>query len=121
MPADDHEMVLPCASVIVIIVLLNEAFTWATPDTMFLRSRRRTRCASLAMSFRSFWRARDARRWGWRWSGRRERWPKERGPPGPQDREPGSQPLVKSGPEARAPGRASLKARGPVNWIPFPA
>jgi hypothetical protein len=28
---------------------LNEAFTCATPDTMFLRSRRRTRVASLAM------------------------------------------------------------------------
>jgi hypothetical protein len=26
-PADDQEMVLPCASVIVIMVLLNEAFT----------------------------------------------------------------------------------------------
>src|SRR3954469_11633643 len=42
-------MVLPCASVIVIIVLLNEALTCATPETMFLRSRRRTRVASLAM------------------------------------------------------------------------
>src|SRR6202171_5085760 len=34
-------MVLPCASVIV--VLLKLAFTCATPETMFLRSRRRTR------------------------------------------------------------------------------
>src|SRR5690349_2513434 len=42
-------MVLPCASVMVIMVLLNEAFTCATPETMFLRSRRRTRVASLAI------------------------------------------------------------------------
>src|SRR5579863_7806193 len=48
-PAEDHEMALPCASVMVIIVLLNEEFTWATPDTMFLRSRRRTRVASFAI------------------------------------------------------------------------
>src|SRR5687767_3305523 len=40
-------MVLPCASVMVIMVLLNDAFTCATPDAMFLRSRRRTRVASL--------------------------------------------------------------------------
>src|ERR1700712_3192217 len=53
-PADDHEIVLPCASVIVTIVLLNEAFTGAPPDTMFLRSRRRTRVASLAMSLSLF-------------------------------------------------------------------
>src|SRR5688500_15461151 len=33
----------------VIIVLLNDAFTWATPDTMFFRSRRRTRVASFAI------------------------------------------------------------------------
>src|SRR5690606_39060868 len=33
----------------VIIVLLNVELTWATPDEMFLRSRRRTRVASLAM------------------------------------------------------------------------
>src|SRR5476651_908952 len=46
-PDDDHAMVLPCASVMVIIVLLNDAFTCATPDAMFLRSRRRTRVASL--------------------------------------------------------------------------
>src|SRR5512132_2516615 len=46
-PADDQAMVLPCASVIVIMVLLNEAATCATPDAMFLRSRRRTRVASL--------------------------------------------------------------------------
>src|SRR5580700_1091232 len=46
-PDDDHAMVLPWASVTVIIVLLNDAFTWATPEAMFLRSRRRTRVASL--------------------------------------------------------------------------
>ncbi len=34
-PAEDHEIVLPCASVMVIMVLLNVEFTWATPDTMF--------------------------------------------------------------------------------------
>src|SRR5208283_6133240 len=49
-PADDHEIVLPWASVMVIIVLLKVEFTWATPDTMFLRSRRRTRAASFAIS-----------------------------------------------------------------------
>jgi hypothetical protein len=42
-------MVLPCASVMVIIVLLKVELTWATPDEMFLRSRRRMRPASLAM------------------------------------------------------------------------
>src|SRR5271155_2646439 len=46
-PADDQAMVLPCTSVIVIMVLLNVALTCATPDAMFLRSRRRTRVASL--------------------------------------------------------------------------
>src|SRR5436190_10152503 len=46
-PADDQAIVLPWASVMVIIVLLNEAFTCATPEAMFLRSRRRTRVASL--------------------------------------------------------------------------
>src|SRR6201988_308374 len=46
-PADDHAIVLPCASVMVIMVLLKVAFTCATPDAMFLRSRLRTRGASL--------------------------------------------------------------------------
>src|SRR5262249_40041057 len=46
-PADDQAMVLPWASVMVIIVLLKLAFTCATPEAMFLRSRRRTRVASL--------------------------------------------------------------------------
>src|SRR5579871_2267478 len=45
-PADDHAIVLPCASVMVIMVLLKDALTCATPDAMFLRSRRRTRVAS---------------------------------------------------------------------------
>jgi hypothetical protein len=35
--------------VMVIIVLLKVALTWATPDEMFLRSRRRRRCGSRAM------------------------------------------------------------------------
>src|SRR5437588_6465754 len=48
-PADDHEIVLPCASVMVIIVLLKVELTCATPDTMFLRSLRRTRVDSLAI------------------------------------------------------------------------
>src|ERR1700694_4264986 len=42
-PAEDQAMVLPWASVMVIIVLLNDAFTCATPEAMFLRSRRLTR------------------------------------------------------------------------------
>src|SRR5580658_2342746 len=46
-PDDDQAMVLPCTSVMVIMVLLNEALTCATPEAMFLRSRRRTRVASL--------------------------------------------------------------------------
>src|SRR5207237_2295878 len=46
-PADDQAMVLPCASVMVIMVLLNDAATCATPEAMFFRSRRRTRVASL--------------------------------------------------------------------------
>src|ERR1700724_4334190 len=46
-PAGDQAMVLPCASVMVMVVLLNDEFTCAMPDAMFLRSRRRTRVASL--------------------------------------------------------------------------
>src|SRR5204862_4193547 len=42
-PAEDQAIVLPWASVMVIMVLLNDAFTCATPEAMFLRSRRRTR------------------------------------------------------------------------------
>src|SRR5689334_17480321 len=62
-PADDQAMVLPCASVMVIMVLLNVELTCATPETMFLRSRRRTRPASLAIVW-SFRRVRHAGRWG---------------------------------------------------------
>src|SRR5690554_1566504 len=39
-PAEDHAIALPCASVMVISVLLNVELTCATPDEMFLRSRR---------------------------------------------------------------------------------
>src|SRR5689334_13544379 len=46
-PAEDQAIVLPCASVMVIVVLLNDEFTCAMPEAMFLRSRRRTRVASL--------------------------------------------------------------------------
>src|SRR6185312_14059938 len=49
MPALDQEMVLPCASVMVTVVLLKEAFTCATPEVMFLRSRFFTRAGSLAI------------------------------------------------------------------------
>ena len=49
LPDEDHAIVLPWASVIVIIVLLNEAFTWAVPDVMFLRSRLRSRGAAAAV------------------------------------------------------------------------
>ena len=34
-PAEDHEIVLPLISVIVIIVLLKVAFTWAIPTGIF--------------------------------------------------------------------------------------
>src|SRR6202167_4655316 len=46
-PAEDQAMVLPWTSVMVIMVLLKLALTCATPEAMFLRSRRRTRVASL--------------------------------------------------------------------------
>src|ERR1700689_1404808 len=39
-------MALPCASVMVITVLLNVAATWATPDVLFLRSFLRGRAAA---------------------------------------------------------------------------
>jgi ribosomal protein S11 len=48
--AEDQAMVLPCASVMVMVVLLNDEFTCAMPDAMFLRSRRRTRVASLPIT-----------------------------------------------------------------------
>src|ERR1700716_3861819 len=50
-PADDQAIVFPCASVIVIMVLLTVAFTCATPEAIFLRSRRRTRVASLPILY----------------------------------------------------------------------
>ena len=40
MPAEDHEIALPWASVMVTMVLLKLALTCATPAEMFLRSRR---------------------------------------------------------------------------------
>src|SRR5262247_1834155 len=40
-PAEDQAIVLPWASVMVIIVLLKVALTWAMPELIFLRSRRR--------------------------------------------------------------------------------
>src|SRR6185369_3797091 len=43
MPALDQAIALPWASVMVIMVLLKLAFTCATPEVMFLRSRRRRR------------------------------------------------------------------------------
>ncbi len=39
-PDDDQEMVFPCTSVMVTMVLLKLAFTCATPEVMFLRSLR---------------------------------------------------------------------------------
>ncbi len=48
-PADDQAIALPWASVIMIFVLLKEALTCATPEIMFLRSRRLTRVFSRAM------------------------------------------------------------------------
>src|SRR3954471_10411052 len=47
-PDDDQAMVLPWASVMVTIVLLKLAFTWATPAMMFLRSLRRGRAVAVA-------------------------------------------------------------------------
>src|SRR5690349_8347746 len=45
-PEDDQAMALPWASVMVIMVLLKVALTCATPEVMFLRSRRRRRGAA---------------------------------------------------------------------------
>src|SRR6516225_11387230 len=50
-PADDQAMVFPWASVMVIMVLLKVAFTCATPEAMFLRSRRRTRAGSFPILY----------------------------------------------------------------------
>eukprot|EP00439_Symbiodinium_sp_Y106_P089608 s1_g2144.t1 len=49
MPAEDQEIAFPCASVIVIMVLLKVEFTCATPDVIFLRSLRLTRVFSFAI------------------------------------------------------------------------
>src|ERR1700704_6010866 len=45
MPADDHATALPCASVMVTMVLLKVAATWATPTTTFFFSFLRARGA----------------------------------------------------------------------------
>src|SRR5690242_216075 len=60
-PADDQAMVLPCASVMVMVVLLNDEFTCATPEAMFLRSLRRTRVASLPIYEKPFLRSQRRR------------------------------------------------------------
>src|SRR3569832_57005 len=46
-PEDAHDSALPCRSVIVMIVLLKDAWTCATPSATFLRTFLRTRCAAL--------------------------------------------------------------------------
>src|ERR1700693_1002627 len=51
-PDDDQAMVLPCASVMVIIVLLKVALTCATPEVIFFRSRRRRRGAAAGFAIR---------------------------------------------------------------------
>ena len=54
LPADAQAMVLPWSSVMVMIVLLNVALTWATPDVMFFLSRRLTRavpCFAMAAPY----------------------------------------------------------------------
>src|SRR5438270_11315817 len=58
-PEDAHDSALPCRSVIVMMVLLKDAWTCATPSDTFLRTFLRTRCAALetgalAMSIYSF-------------------------------------------------------------------
>src|SRR5215471_7809086 len=47
MPADDQDTALPCASVMVTMVLLKVAATWATPTTTFFFSFLRARPALL--------------------------------------------------------------------------
>jgi hypothetical protein len=53
-PDYDQAIVLPCASVMVIIVLLNVALTCATPDAMFLRSRLRGRAAAASLAMKIY-------------------------------------------------------------------
>ena len=48
-PDDDQEIALPWTSVMVIMVLLNVAWTCATPFVMFFRSRRRMRVSFFAI------------------------------------------------------------------------
>src|ERR1700755_1366404 len=50
LPAEDHAIALPCASVIVITVLLKVAATWATPEVMFFLSLRRGRAAAAGLA-----------------------------------------------------------------------
>src|SRR4051812_21807584 len=50
-PDDDQEMVFPWTSVMVTMVLLKLAFTWATPEVIFLRSLRLTRTVSGLANF----------------------------------------------------------------------
>src|SRR5512140_132430 len=46
-PEEAHDKALPCRSVMVMIVLLKDACTCATPSDTFLRTFLRTRCAAL--------------------------------------------------------------------------
>ena len=50
LPLDDHAMVLPCASEIVIMVLLKLAATCATPAVIFFRSFLRVRAGAAAFA-----------------------------------------------------------------------
>jgi len=54
LPDDDQEIALPWASVIVIMVLLNDAITCATPEEMFLRSFLRGRAAAAGFAMSSY-------------------------------------------------------------------
>ena len=63
LPDDDHAIVLPWASVIVIIVLLKLALTCAVPEVMFLRSRRRRRGAAVIFAIGQQHDSPFARRW----------------------------------------------------------
>src|SRR5271155_4114075 len=66
LPADDHAIALPCASVMVTTVLLKVAATCATPAMMFLRSLRRGRAvvAGFAMLGGFLWLAFHSPPWG---------------------------------------------------------
>ena len=62
-PADDQETALPCVSVMVMMVLLKVAATWATPTTTFFFSFLRARAGGLCHRslplFRDFFLAGD--------------------------------------------------------------